>query len=482
MTEKIVTRYAPSPTGFQHIGGLRTALYAYLAAKQSGGTFILRIEDTDKEREVAGAIDHTIEALHWLGLTFDHGPKVLSPWGSNIQSERLETYRVAAQKLIDNGLAYPDPYSSEEIETFRAQAQAEKRPYLYRNHRPDTSETWDGTKPLRLKISEIKRYHWTDAVRGELEGGEEMLDDFIIMKSDGYPTYNFAHIIDDAAMGVTHVMRGDEFISSTPKFLALYDALELPYPTFISLPPILAADGKKKLGKRDGAKDILEYRADGYLPEAMVNFLALIGWNPGTDQEVFSMEELIETFSIEKIQKSGGAFNEEKLLWMNKQHLQKCDPNTQATYVEAALPERIRNLPDYSQERLWRLLPSIIERVHITGEITEAAQAGEYDWAFSTPEVSIEMIKWKQDDSFEDALPRLKKAAELLAEADFDSPETIKTALWDYAEEVGKGQLLWPLRVTLTGQERSPDPFTCAWVIGKEDTLKRIKTLLLHGS
>jgi len=283
-------------------------------------------------------------------------------------------------------------------------------------------------------------------------------------------------------MGVTHVMRGDEFISSTPKFLALYDALEIPYPVFVSLPPIMAADGKKKLGKRDGAKDLLEYRAEGYLTEAMSNFLALIGWNPGGEQEVFTREELLAIFSINKIHKSGGAFNEEKLLWMNKQHLQKLDPNTRAAYVAAALPERVTTLPDYTEERLWRLLPNIIERIHIAGEVTVAAQAGEYDWAFSTPTVSLAQIAWKNDAAPADVLPRLAHVAELLADADFSSPDTIKAAIWAYAEEVGKGEVLWPLRVSLTGLERSPDPFTCAWVVGKEETLVRIKYLLNHGS
>lgn len=482
MSTPIVTRFAPSPTGFMHIGGVRTALYAYLAAAQSGGTFILRIEDTDKAREVEGSIEHIKESLTWLGIEWQYGPDTPGPWGSNIQSERLDTYRAAAQQLIDKGLAYPDPYSAEELEVFRAEAQAAKRPFLYRDHRPDTFAEWDGTKPLRFKTPEIKRYQWQDAVRGELEAGEEMLDDFIIMKSDGYPTYNFAHIIDDHAMGVTHVMRGDEFISSTPKFLSLYDALEIPYPTFVSLPPILAADGKKKLGKRDGAKDLLEYRAEGYLPEAMNNFLALIGWNPGTDQEIFSTDELLKTFSIDRIHKSGGAFNEEKLLWMNKQHLQQLDPNSQAAYAAAALPEATKALPKYTEERLWRLLPSIMERVHIAGEITVAAEAGEYDWAFSTPSVEIAKIAWKNDDGHEAALPRLQKAAELIEAADFATPDTIKAALWDYAEEVGKGEVLWPLRVTLTGRERSPDPFTCAWILGKEETLERIGTVTNAGT
>jgi glutamyl-tRNA synthetase len=315
----VVTRFAPSPTGFQHVGGMRTALYAWLWARKHGGTFILRIEDTDKVREVPGSREHLMESLRWLGLEWDYGPDKPGPFGSCIQSERLPRYHHWAQVLIDNGLAYPDPYTDTELAAFRAAAIAEKRPYLYRNHRPDTFGTWDGSQPLRLKVPEIKRYHWTDAARGELSAGPEMLDDIVLIKSDGYPTYNFAHIIDDHEMGVTHVMRSDEFISSTPKFLSIYDALGFSYPTFVTLPPILRNDRTKKLGKRDGAKDILEYRNEGYLPEAMINFLALIGWNPGTEVELFTPDELIASFDIERIHSAGAVLNEEKLRWMNKQ-------------------------------------------------------------------------------------------------------------------------------------------------------------------
>lgn len=477
---KVVTRYAPSPTGFQHIGGIRTALFAYLYAKKEGGDFILRIEDTDKSREVDGAIEHTKEALQWLGIEWDYGPDKPGPWGggSFLQSDRLDIYKKYAQKLIDEGLAYADPYTKEELEAFRETAKAQKRPFLYRDHRPETTEPWDGTKPLRFKVTEVKRHHWKDAVRGDLEAGEEMLDDIIIIKADGYPTYNFAHIVDDLEMGVTHIMRGEEFIASTPKFLSLYDALELPYPIFVTMPPIMAADGKKKLGKRDGAKDILEYRAEGYLPEVMVNFLALIGWNPGTDQEIFSMEELVQTFSLDKIQRSGGAFNEEKLLWMNKEYFQKLDADTFSTLVINALPEETKALPQYSDATAMKLSPTIQERVHTSTEITQTALTGEYHFAFCTPEVSVESIKWKKDEQAKDALPRLQKASALLADADFTNAGTIKTALWNYAEEVGRGDLLWPLRVALTGMERSPDPFMCAFIIGREETLLRINNAI----
>jgi glutamyl-tRNA synthetase len=473
--KKVVTRFAPSPTGFMHIGGVRTALFAYLYAKKMNGDFILRIEDTDKSREVEGSIEHIQKSLQYLDIQWDYGPDKAGPFGSCLQSDRLDIYKMYAKKLIDKGLAYPDPYTKDELDTFRQQAKDEKRPFLYRDHRPKIFEQWDGTKPLRFKVSKVKRYHWYDEVRGDLEAGEEMLDDIIIIKADGYPTYNFAHIIDDMEMGVTHIMRGEEFIASTPKFLSLYEALEIPYPKFVTMPPIMAADGKKKLGKRDGAKDILKYQKEGYLPETMLNFLALIGWNPGTEQELFTKDELIEAFSLDHIQRSGGAFNEEKLLWMNKEYLQRMSVNTFIQYIIAALPESIKALPGYSEDKVKKLAPTIQERTHLATEITNSAEEGEYNFAFTTPEVSVDMIKWKKDNSAKDALPRLQKALELLSNADFSTPDTIKEALWDYAEEVGRGDLLWPLRVSLTGMERSPDPFTVAYIIGKEETLLRIK-------
>jgi glutamyl-tRNA synthetase len=472
---KIVTRFAPSPTGFMHIGGIRTALFAYLFARKNNGTFILRIEDTDKEREVEGSIEHIQRSLSWLGIDWDYGPDKEAPFGPCIQSQRLSSYKAYAQKLIEKGLAYPDPYTKEEVDAFRAMADANKQPFLFRNHRPEVFESWDGTKPLRLKVPEVKRYTWHDEVRGDLEAGEEMLDDIVIIKADGYPTYNFAHIIDDLEMGVTHIMRGDEFISSMPKFLSIYDALEIPYPKFVTLPPILNEGRTKKLGKRDGAKDILAYKEEGYLPEAMLNFLALIGWNPGTERELFTKEELIAEFDVARIQRGGGAFNEEKLLWMNKEYLQTLNDERFLAYAEAALPPRVKELPLFAQETLFRLLPVIKERVHVQTEITSAAEEGEYDFAFSIPDVAKEMIAWKNDAHPTDALPRLQKAYKLLENADFSSAEAIKSSLWAYAEEVGKGELLWPLRVSLTGKERSPDPFISAFIIGKEQTLLRIK-------
>lgn len=474
---KVITRFAPSPTGFMHIGGIRTALFSYLFARKNNGTFILRIEDTDKVREVEGSITHIESSLAWLGIEYDSGPATSGPWGSNIQSQRLDKYKKYAEQLIADGKAYADPYTAAEIAEFRRQATEKKEPFLFRNVRPTNTPVWDGTQPLRLK-SEAKRYKWHDAVRGDLEAGPEAVDDIVLIKSDGYPTYNFAHIIDDFEMGVTHIMRGDEFISSMPKFLSIYEALKITPPVFVTLPPILRDDRTKKLGKRDGAKDILEYKKEGFLPETMVNFLALIGWNPGTEQELFSMNELIQQFSIERIQSAGGAFNEEKLLWMNKQHLGKLNDEAFTAYVMNFGGDSLRKLPYFTEERFTRLIPTLRERVELGRLLADAIAAGEYDFAFTDVTPPSALLRWKNDDSAVAALPRLQNAKEILSTADFTSPDTIKTSVWAYAEEVGKGELLWPLRVALTGLERSVDPFTAAYILGKDHTIDRIQNAI----
>ncbi len=317
------TRFAPSPTGYIHVGNVRAALFPWLLARQQGGAFILRIEDTDQARFVEGATDLILDTLEWLGLNWDEGPRVGGTHGPYIQTERREMYHAWAQKLIDKGLAYADPYTPEQVQAFREEAKVAKRAFLYRDHRPEIPPTWDGTQPLRFKVTDIKRYTWQDPVMGELTAGPEALDDFILIKADGLPTYNFAHIVDDAEMGVTHVIRGLEYISSIPRYLSLYEALELPVPVLACLPHIMAPDGKKKLGKRDGAKSVTDYRTDGILPEAMLNFLASLGWNDGTEQEIFDREELIQKFDLTRVQRSGARFDETRLLWMNGQWIRR---------------------------------------------------------------------------------------------------------------------------------------------------------------
>jgi glutamyl-tRNA synthetase len=318
----IRTRFAPSPTGFLHVGNIRTGLFAWLVARHADGVFILRLEDTDKKREVEGSADHLLQCLKVLGIHYDEGIEIGGPYGPYKQSDRLDHYKQWAQKLIDAGRAYADPYTPEELQEFREQAKAEKQPFLFRNHRPENPPIWDGSQPLRLK-SEPKAYSWHDEVMGDLSSGPEVVDDIIIIKSDGYPTYNFAHIVDDAEMKITHVIRGQEFISSQPNYFNLYEALDVTPPIFATMPHILAATGGKKLGKRDGAKDVLDYIREGIVPEALVNFIASLGWNDGTEQEIFSKDELIEKFSLDRVQRSGARFDEQRLLWMNGQWIRR---------------------------------------------------------------------------------------------------------------------------------------------------------------
>ncbi|MSR73397.1 glutamate--tRNA ligase [Candidatus Parcubacteria bacterium] len=480
-SEKIVTRFAPSPTGFLHIGGARTALFAYLWARKNNGTFILRIEDTDKEREVAGSVEQIIETLGWLGIDFDYGPEKPGPFGSCIQSERLDTHREFAQKLIDKGLAYPDPYTQEELEGFREKAKMEKRPFLFRDHRPEKFEKWDGSKPLRFKVSEIKRYKWHDEVRGDLEAGEDALDDFILIKSDGYPTYNFAHIVDDYFMGVTHVMRGDEYISSMPRFLSLYDALEIKYPIFATLPPILREDKTKKLSKRDGVKDILEYRAEGFLPEAFINFLAFIGWNPGTEQEIFSRDELKSAFELGKIQKAGAVFNEIKLLWLNHEWIKKMPANERNAKIKTIIGDFNPSF-SLSDEVVAKIAHIVIERVQKWGDLKIMLESGELDYFFTMPKIeNKEKLVWRDEKDFINTLEYLTEVIKKLSNTDaknWNTSDELKNIIWDYATEKGRGAVLWPIRYALTGKDKSPDPFVVASILGKEETIKRLESAI----
>jgi len=466
-TQKVVTRFAPSPTGFAHVGNIRTALYAWAYAKKNNGTFILRIEDTDKAREVDGSIEHIIKCLKWLGLSWNEGPDISGPHAPYKQSERLESYIKYAKILVEKGLAYADPYTEEEVEAFRVKADFEKRPFLYRDNRPENPPIWDGTQPLRFKVTDIKSYEWDDLVRGHLKAGAEALDDFILIKGDGYPTYNFAHIIDDLEMDVTHIMRGDEFISSTPKFLSLYEALEIKRPEFVMLPPIMGPDGKKKLGKRDGAKDFLEYEKEGYLPEAMLNFLAFIGWSPDGEQEILTPEEFINLFDIKKIHISGGKFNEEKLDWINKEHIKRLNKNQLEKYVYEWLPKELQTK---------KLIPIIVERISKFGDIKEMIEKGELDFFYKEPEYKKEQLIYK-DTPINIITANLKNALEVFTmtkDNDFNK-DNIKRFLMEIADNLdNRGQILHPIRFALSGLDKSPDPFILADILGKKETMLRI--------
>jgi glutamyl-tRNA synthetase len=470
----IRTRFAPSPTGYIHVGNVRAALFPWLLSRQQGGKFILRIEDTDQARFVEGATDLILDTLDWLGLDWDEGPRKGGDYGPYIQTERREHYLTWAQKLIDKGLAYADPYTAEEVDALREQAKAGKRAFLYRDHRPENPPTWDGTQPLRFKVPEIKRYTWNDPVMGELSAGPEALDDFILIKSDGLPTYNFAHIVDDYEMGITHVIRGLEYISSIPKYLSLYDALEIEWPVLACLPHIMAPDGKKKLGKRDGAQSVTEYRDQGILPEAMLNFLASMGWNDGTEQEVFTRDELIEKFSLDRVQKSGARFDEQRLLWLNGQHIRLLSLDDLSARIADFWPASAASASDDYKKQVLSLVQDRLKTLTDLPIITE--------YFFTEPHVHLALItdnKQLKKLEFGDIQSLLTEARSLLETIDF-TPEAIQEALNKLLEITGQkpGILFSLVRIATTWAPFSPQLNDTLALLGKDTVLRRLDTAI----
>ena len=468
---EIRTRFAPSPTGFMHVGGVRTALFAWLVARQNNGQFVLRIEDTDRARHVDTAEQHIIDSLASLGIDYNEGPDIGGPYAPYRQSERLDSYKRWAQILIDKGRAYADPYSQAEIQTFREQAQAEKRPFLYRNHRPENPPTWDGTMPLRLK-SDPKIYTRHDAVMGDLTTGPEVVDDIILIKSDGYPTYNFAHIIDDAEMKITHIIRGQEFLASIPNYLNIYEALELTPPIMATMPHIMAPDGKKKLGKRDGAKDVLDYIRDGFLPETMLNFIASLGWNDGTEQEIFSVQELIEKFSLDRVQRSGARFDEQRLLWMNGAHIRALTVDDLYARTSGYWPEEANGYDDNYKKQVLGLIQ---ERLKFLAEIPELTR-----FFFVDSPINPELISSnKQLSKLETAEIKdlLVKANSSLGDSDF-TPQNLTDKLNELLEITGQkpGILFSLIRIATTQAPFSPSLADTLAVLGKERSLNRLNT------
>lgn len=464
------TRFAPSPTGFLHVGGVRTALFAWLLAEQTKGQFILRIEDTDKVREVEGSVAHIQESLRWLGITWSEGPDVNGPFAPYVQSERLDIYKQWAQKLVDAGRAYPDPYSTQELDMFREQAKAAKKPFLYRDHRPDSFEPWDGTQTLRFK-SEPKDYTWTDAVMGELHAGEEAIDDFVLMKADGYPTYNFCHIVDDALMQVTHVIRSQEFVSSVPKFLNLYEALGVPTPVMATLPYVMAIDGKKKLSKRDGAKDILDYGRDGYLPEAVMNFLATLGWNDGTEQEIFSRDELIQKFDLHRVQKSPARFDEQRLLWLNGQWIRELSLEDLYTRVGDFWPESAANADESYKKRVLVLVQ---DRLKTLADLPVLSS-----YFFEEPSIDWSLIETnKQLKKLDagDVKDLLNQAHDALAQSDWNA-QSIQDTLNHLLESTGQkpGIVFSLVRIATTWAPFSPQLNDTLALLGKDIVLERLQ-------
>lgn len=464
------TRFAPSPTGFLHVGGVRTALFAWLVARANGGQFVLRIEDTDQKREVEGSADHLIESLKALGITYDEGPDIGGPYAPYFQSKRLNTYKPWIQKLIDNGRAYADPYTADEIQAFRDQAKAEKRAFLYRDHRPENPPAWDGTMPLRLK-SEPKAYQWHDEVMGDLHSGPEVIDDIILIKSDGFPTYNFAHIVDDAEMKITHVIRGQEFISSQPNYLNIYEALDLAFPIFATMPHILGESGNKKLGKRDGAKDVLDYLRDGYLPETMVNFIASLGWNDGTEQEIFSRDELVEKFSLARVQRSGARFDEQRLLWMNGQHIRLLSLDDLYERVTDFWPESAKQA---SEDRKKQILALVQDRLKTLVDLPTLTN---YFFAEPTPNwTMVTNNKQLAKLSTDDARSLLKIALVALESSEFDA-QSIQNTLNQLLETTGQkpGILFSLIRLAVSWAPFSPALNDTLAILGKETSITRLQ-------
>lgn len=467
------TRFAPSPTGYLHVGGIRTAVFAWLLARQSGGAFVLRLEDTDKKREVAGSDEHLMKSLRALGLNYDEGPDIEGPYGPYRQSDRLSGYRLCAQELIDAGRAYADPYTPEEVQAFREQAQAEKRPFLYRNHRPENPPEWDGTQPLRFK-SEPKAYQWQDAIMGDLSAGPEAIDDFVIMKSDGYPTYNFAHIVDDEDMKITHIIRGQEFLASTPNYLNLYEALHITPPILASAPPVMGADGKKKLSKRDGAKDVLDYLREGYLPDALLNFIVSLGWNDGTEQEIFSVQELIQKFSLERVGRSGAHFDERRLLWMNGSYIRELATNELYTLVEDFWPP---TAAAYDETYKLQVLGLVQERLKYFAELPDLT-----DFFFRDLPVNPDLISThKQLKKLEtgELTTLLETAQQTLEASDFSVPD-LTERLNALLEQSGqKPAVLFSLiRIATTQAPASPGLADTLAVLGKQRSLDRLREQL----
>ncbi len=464
------TRFAPSPTGLMHVGGVRTALFAWLVARQAKGQFILRLEDTDKKREVAGSAEHLMNSLKALNLNYDEGPDIGGPFGPYRQSDRLDIYRSWAQRLIDSGRAYADPYTADELQDFRNQAKADKQAFLYRNHRPQNPPVWDGTTPLRFK-SDPHAYAWHDAVMGSLSSGPEVIDDFILIKSDGYPTYNFAHIVDDAEMKITHVIRGQEFIASQPNYLNLYDALGLTYPVFATMPHIMGESGTKKLGKRDGAKDVLDYIHDGYIPEALINFIASLGWNDGTEQEVFTINELVEKFSLARVQRSGARFDEQRLLWLNGQQIRLLNIDDLEKRVANFWPEVAKSADNAYRRRVLELAQDRLKTLADLPALTS--------YFFSEPTVNRELIttnKQLAKLSSEEVSQLLGATADKLNTLADWNPESIQQALNALLDQTGTkpGILFSLVRIATTWAPFSPQLNDTLALLGRELTLSRL--------
>ncbi len=437
--QNVVTRVAPSPTGRMHIATARVALFNFLHARHVGGTFILRIEDTDPARDKPEYEDDIKTGLRWLGIEWDEFHR---------QSENKDAHARAIKKLIDSGHAYVSK------EPAKDDATREVEVVRFKN-------------PNSLVV-------FYDELRGDVAVQSNDLGDFVIARSVTDPVHHLAVVCDDAAQGVTLVMRGEDLLSNTPRQILIQEALGLPRPRYLHLPIILGTD-RTKLSKRRHATSVGDFRARGYLPEAMINFISLLGWNPGTDQEIFTMNGLIAEFSLSGVQKSGAVFNEEKLRWINREHMLRMTPEAFWEHAEEYLSAETVTMLD--AKGLWQsVVPLMRERIATFDELRLADEAGEYRYFFEAPILLRAEVLIPRGESASPTKARLERILALL-EGVLEpwTPESVKAAVWDYAEEDGRSQVLWPMRVALTGRDKSPDPFTVAGIIGKDESIARVR-------
>ena len=442
--KKIVTRFAPSPTGQFHLGGVRTALYNYLFAKQNKGTYILRSEDTDKTRSKKEYEDTFLELFEWLGLKHDLFFR---------QSERTEIYKKYLEKLIAGGFAY---VSKEEVK-----------------------KEGQRNEVIRFK-NPNKKITFSDINLGDITVDTTDLKDFIIARSFDEPLYHLTVVIDDFEMGVTHIIRGQDMMANTPRQLLIAEAIGSPRFQYAHIPLIVGKD-KSKLSKRDpSVMPAIEYRNLGYLPEAILNFVVLIGWNPGGEQEIFTLQELIEKFDINKLQKGSGAFNPEKLDWINKEHMKLLKEETVIEEIQNRLmgSEALLNSHKIKDKNfILKITPIIFDHISKWSDVDAMVGAGELDYFFNIPEYDTSLLDQKGKIDHNTIIKHLKWALESLnhtKEETFNSSEKIKNLIFDYATKVGRGEVLWPLRVALSGKDKSPDPFSLICIIGKDQSLERI--------
>ena len=469
-------RFAPSPTGFLHVGGLRTALYNYLFAKHNDGKFILRIEDTDRKRYVEGAVQNLIKALKWAGLEYDEGPEVGGNYGPYMQSQRLEIYKKHSDELISKGKAYYCFCTPERLKTLKEEQEKQKLPQTkYDKHCLNLSES-DVKKNLsenipfvvRLNVYPNEKIIFNDVIRDRVEFDSNNVDDQVLIKSDGYPTYHLANVVDDHLMKITHVIRGEEWLSSTPKHVLLYDSFGWERPVFAHLPLLLNPDGSK-LSKRQGDVAVEDYHDKGYLQEALINFVALLGWNAGDDREFYYLDELVQAFSLERVNKSGAVFDTVKLNSLNAEHLRKKSNE----YILGMLKDRLQNTEyrsqNYSDEFLLLIIETMKERVSFVHEFIDNCKYF-YDVPKEYEQKAVEK-NWNNETPAQ--LKKLSDAFTLLVNP---TKEDYEQALTKVAEElgVGKGKLIHPLRLAVSGQSIGPGMFDLLFILGKDEVVRRI--------